>query len=52
MGIVDPVKVIRLALQNASSIAGLMLTAETLVVKEKQLGHEERGQESAMDEGL
>ncbi|MGA2812082.1 MAG: chaperonin GroEL [Candidatus Acidiferrum sp.] len=52
MGIIDPVKVTRLALQNASSIAGLMLTAETLVVEEKQLGHEERGQESAMDEGL
>ena len=30
-GIIDPVKVIRTALENASSIAGLMLTTETLV---------------------
>ncbi|MCM8760676.1 MAG: chaperonin GroEL, partial [Candidatus Omnitrophica bacterium] len=30
-GIIDPVKVVRLAIQNASSIAGLMLTTETLV---------------------
>lgn len=30
-GIVDPVKVTRTALQNAASIAGLMLTTETLI---------------------
>jgi chaperonin GroEL len=30
-GIVDPAKVVRLALQNAASVAGLMLTTETLV---------------------
>ena len=30
-GIIDPVKVVRTALENASSIAGLMLTTETLV---------------------
>lgn len=30
-GIVDPAKVVRSALQNAASIAGLMLTTETLV---------------------
>jgi len=28
MGIIDPAKVTRLALQNAASIAGLMLTTE------------------------
>ena len=32
-GIVDPVKVTRSALQNASSIAGLMLTTEVMVTK-------------------
>ena len=32
-GIVDPTKVTRSALQNASSIAGLMLTTEVLVTK-------------------
>jgi chaperonin GroEL len=31
-GIVDPTKVVRTALQNAASIGGLLLTAETIVV--------------------
>jgi chaperonin GroEL len=31
MGVIDPAKVVRLALQNAASIAGLMLTTEALV---------------------
>ena len=30
-GIIDPMKVVRTALQNAASIAGLMLTTETMV---------------------
>jgi len=30
-GIIDPTKVVRIALQNAASIAGLMLTTEGLV---------------------
>jgi chaperonin GroEL len=30
-GIIDPVKVVRLALKNAASIAGLLLTTEALV---------------------
>ena len=30
-GIIDPPKVVRTALQNAASIAGLMLTTETLI---------------------
>jgi chaperonin GroEL len=34
-GIVDPVKVVRSALQNAGSIAGLMLTTEALVTEIK-----------------
>ncbi len=32
-GVVDPTKVVRTALQNASSIAGLMLTTEALVAE-------------------
>ena len=32
-GVIDPTKVVRFALQNASSIAGLMLTTEALVVE-------------------
>ena len=31
MGVIDPVKVVRSALENAASVAGLMLTTETLV---------------------
>jgi chaperonin GroEL len=31
MGIIDPAKVTRSALQNACSIAGLMLTTEVMV---------------------
>ena len=31
MGIIDPTKVIRLALENAGSLAGLMLTTEALI---------------------
>ena len=33
MGIIDPTKVTRLALQNASSIAGLLLTTEAMVAE-------------------
>jgi chaperonin GroEL len=34
MGILDPTKVVRVALQNAASIAGLMITTEAMVVKQ------------------
>ena len=39
-GILDPTKVVRSALQNASSVAGLLLTTNTLVsdVKEEKEG--------------
>jgi chaperonin GroEL len=32
-GILDPTKVVRIALQNAASIAGLMLTTEGLIAE-------------------
>ena len=35
-GVIDPVKVTRSALQNASSIAALVLTTETLVVEKPE----------------
>jgi chaperonin GroEL len=41
-GVIDPVKVTRIALQNAVSIAGLLLTTDCLVTekpKEKETGH-------------
>lgn len=33
MGILDPTKVVRIALQNASSIAGLMITTEVMIAE-------------------
>lgn len=39
-GVLDPVKVVRIALQNASSIAGLLLTTEGLI---SEIPEEERG---------
>src|SRR2546430_1928047 len=35
-GVIDPTKVTRTALQNAASIAGLLLTTECVVVEEKE----------------
>ncbi len=44
-GVIDPTKVVRTALQNAASVAGLMLTTETLIAEkpkkdDKGGGHE------------
>jgi len=35
-GVIDPTKVTRTALQNAASIAGLLLTTEAIVVEKKE----------------
>jgi chaperonin GroEL len=35
-GVIDPTKVTRTALQNAASIAGLLLTTEALIVEKKE----------------
>jgi chaperonin GroEL len=35
MGIVDPLRVVRSALQNGASVAGLLLTTNTLVAEEQ-----------------
>ncbi len=34
-GVIDPAKVVRVALENAASIAGMLLTTECLIVEEK-----------------
>jgi chaperonin GroEL len=36
MGILDPLKVVRVALQNAAGRAGLMLTMETVITELKE----------------
>jgi chaperonin GroEL len=33
MGILDPTKVVRYALQNASSVSGLLLTTEAMIAE-------------------
>ncbi|MGH2396293.1 MAG: TCP-1/cpn60 chaperonin family protein, partial [bacterium] len=35
-GVPDPTKVVRLALQNAASVAGLLLTTEAIVVEKRE----------------
>ncbi|MBI1361436.1 MAG: chaperonin GroEL [Alphaproteobacteria bacterium] len=41
MGIIDPVKVVRVALQNAASVAGLLITTEAAIAEapKKDAGH-------------
>jgi chaperonin GroEL len=48
-GVIDPAKVTRLALQNAASIAGLMLTTEALVAEVKD--DEKKGAGAGMPGG-
>ena len=54
-GIIDPTKVTRTALQNAASIAALMLTTEAMVTNikddEKEGGPEDRGLRPLMARG-
>jgi len=50
-GIIDPAKVTRCALQNAASIAGLMLTTEALI-SEIQEADKSRAQSAGMGEGM
>ena len=35
-GIIDPTKVVRLALQNAASVAGLLVTTEAMVAEKPE----------------
>jgi len=49
-GVIDPTKVVRIALQNAASVAGLMLTTETLIAEkpkkeEKSAGGHDHGED-------
>ncbi len=50
-GIIDPAKVTRCALQNAASIAGLMLTTETLI-SEIQDNNRSRAMSTGMPDGM
>lgn len=48
-GIIDPTKVVRSALQNASSIAGLLLTTETLITEIEEPPDFSGGEDHAED---
>ncbi|MDE2228065.1 MAG: chaperonin GroEL [Alphaproteobacteria bacterium] len=53
-GIVDPTKVVRLALQDAASVAGLLVTTEAMVAEKPEkkgpaMGHEHGGGMGGMD---
>jgi len=48
MGVVDPVKVTRMALQNAASIAALMLTADVMVTQRAEDEEEDLDSEEAV----
>jgi chaperonin GroEL len=48
-GIIDPTKVVRTALQNAASVAGLMLTTEA-AVSEKPAAKHDAGADMGMDD--
>ena len=43
MGIIDPAKVTRTALQNAASIAGMMITTESMVIEQPEKEKEAEG---------
>jgi chaperonin GroEL len=49
-GVVDATKVTRLALQNAASVAGMLLTTEALVVEKKEKKKEKTPSTPGMDE--
>jgi chaperonin GroEL len=50
-GVIDPTKVVRTALQNAASVASLLLTTEAMVAEkpeEKEAGHGPGGMPGGM----
>lgn len=51
-GVIDPTKVVRFALQNAASIAGLMLTTEAMVAIKPEKKKETRTPSAGMDEDM
>ncbi|MFY9614007.1 MAG: chaperonin GroEL [Candidatus Dormiibacterota bacterium] len=51
-GVVDPAKVTRSAVQNAASIAGIMLTTETLIADKPEEESAEAGAHAGHDHGM
>ena len=51
-GVVDPTKVTRTAIQNAASVAGLLLTTECLITEEPEKEKDSAASAPEMDEGF
>jgi chaperonin GroEL len=51
-GVIDPTKVVRYALQNAASIAGLMLTTEALISEIPEKDEKKAGGGGGMPGGM
>jgi chaperonin GroEL len=51
-GIIDPTKVTRLALQNASSVAGLLLTTEAMIAEQPKEESAGAGAHAGHDHGM
>jgi chaperonin GroEL len=49
-GVIDPTKVVRLALQNAASVAGLMITTEAMISEKPE--KKKKAAMPAMDEDM
>jgi chaperonin GroEL len=50
-GVIDPSKVVRIAIQNASSVSGLMLTTETLIAEKPKKDEKSGGGGHGHDHG-
>lgn len=51
-GIIDPTKVVRFALQNAASVAGLMLTTEAMITEKPKKKKKAAASEADMEDDL
>jgi chaperonin GroEL len=49
-GVVDPAKVVRSALQNAASVAGLLLTTESIIVEEPKEEEDDHAHDHSHDD--
>jgi chaperonin GroEL len=49
-GVVDPTKVVRSALQNAASVAGLLLTTEVIIVEEPKEDEDDHAHDHSHDD--
>jgi chaperonin GroEL len=51
-GIIDPTKVVRFAIQNAASVAGLMLTTEAMITEKPKKKKSKGASEADMADDL